>query len=129
MQKKKKDWFNRESVKKIIKDIDKSDVIKDECIESPVLGCISPQALSEGCKAVILLEILDSPHIYGTRCGDNCVLDILDIASRKDITLTLTLHYEMGFPDKFEAYLVESDKYIHSWKDYIYEYYKFTGEI
>jgi hypothetical protein len=124
---KKKDWFNRESVKKIIKDIDKSDAIKDEYIESPVLGAIPPQMLSDGCKAVILMEVLDNPHIYGSRCGDNCVPNILEIASRKDIVLTL--HHIMQFPDNFEAYLIESDKYIHSQEEYTYEYFKFKGMV
>lgn len=124
---KKRDWFNRPTVKRIIKNIDKSDAIQDEFIQSPVLGAIPPQSLSDGCKAVILMEVLDNPHIYGTRCGDNCVPDILEIASRKDVTLTL--HHAMRFPKEFKAYLIETDKYIYSWREFVHEYYKFIGEI
>jgi hypothetical protein len=127
MTHRKNDWLNRPYVKKIIKDIDKSDAIKDEYIESPVLGAIPSLMLSDGCKAVILMEVLDEPHIYGSRCGDNCVPDILEIAERKDVTLTL--HHCMKFPENFEAYLIESDKYVHSWKEYVYEYYKFKGVV
>jgi hypothetical protein len=121
--KKKRDWFNNVNVKKIIKGIDKSDAIKDEYIESPVLGAISPRNLSTGCKAVILLEVLDNPHVYGTKCGDNCVPYIMEIASRKDITLTL--HHALRFPDNFEAYLIEADKIIHCWEEFVHEFYDF----
>jgi hypothetical protein len=118
---KKRDWFNDPVVKKIIKDIDNSIAVKDEYIESPVLGAIPPDRLSDGCKAVILMQVLDKPHIYGSRCGDNCVPSILDIAESKDITLTL--HHAMRFPDKFKAYLVESDEYVYSWYDFKWAYY------
>jgi hypothetical protein len=120
---KKKEWFNRPEVKKIIKDIDNSDAIKDEYIESPVFGGMSPQSLSGGCKAVILMEVLEHPHIYGTKCGDNCVPSILEIASRKNVILTL--HHTMVFPEEFEAYLIEYDKVIHSRKEFIDEFYDF----
>lgn len=53
-QNKSKDWFNRDDVKKIIKNIDLSISVKDEYIESPVFGGMSPTKLSTGCKAVII---------------------------------------------------------------------------
>jgi hypothetical protein len=120
---KKKEWFNKPEVKKIIKDIDNSDAIKDEYIESPVYGAIPPQKLSCGCKAVILMEVLENPHIYGTHCGDNCVPDILEISNRKDVILTL--HHNMRFPDEFEAYWIEGDKLLHSRKEFLNEFYSF----
>lgn len=35
---KKKDWFNNDLVKKVIKDIDNTIAVKDEYMESPVFG-------------------------------------------------------------------------------------------
>ena len=55
---KQKAWFNDPFVKSIIKEVDSSDAIKDEYIESPVFGAMSPDRLSCGCKAVILLRLL-----------------------------------------------------------------------
>lgn len=124
---KEKEWFNKPVVKRIIKNIDKSDAIQDEFIQSPVLGAISPQALSDGCKAVILMEVLDDTVIYGSRCGDNCIPDILEIASRKDITIIL--HHAMKFPSKFDAYLIDINKYVHSKEEFINEYYKFIRGV
>lgn len=57
---KSKDWFNRDDVKRIIKNIDLSVAVKDEYIESPVFGGMSPTKLSTGCKAVILMAVLES---------------------------------------------------------------------
>lgn len=120
---KKKDWFNLPVVKRIIKDIDNTIAIKDEYLESPVFGGMSPQGLSTGCKAVILMEVLDNVNIYATKCGNNCVNDILEIASRKDVTITL--HHPMEFPkDGFTAKIMETNVIIHTWKEFIDEYYK-----
>ena len=39
---KKPNWFNNEWVKKVIKEIDNVNAIKDEYMESPVFGAMSP---------------------------------------------------------------------------------------
>lgn len=124
---KKKEWFNRDTVKRIIKNIDNTNAIKDEYLESPIFGGMSPERLSCGCKAVILLEVLDNPNVYATKCGDNCVPDILEIASRKDITITL--HHLMMFPEKFDAYIIETDTYIHSREEFFNNYVKVNSNI
>lgn len=70
---KRKEWFDDEIVRKCIRTIDNSEVIAGEYIESPVGGGMSPDKLSTGCKATILMQVLEEPYLYGTRCGDNCV--------------------------------------------------------
>lgn len=119
---KKKEWFNNPRVKEIIKNIDRSNAVKDEYIESPVLGAIPPQKLSGGCKAVILMEVLDKSHVYATKCGDNCVSDILKIAKEKDVEITL--HHVMEFPEHFEAMMMESGKKVTSMEEFVDEFYK-----
>ena len=42
------EWIESELAKKIIKDVDDSDVLSGECINSPVLGQIPPERLSGG---------------------------------------------------------------------------------
>lgn len=92
---KKKDWFNNDLVKRIIKEIDNTDAIKDEYLESPVFGAISPDKLSCGCKAVILMAVLDNKIIYATKCGNNCVQMILEVAKFKDVEISL--HYLVSY--------------------------------
>jgi hypothetical protein len=117
---KNKDWFNRQDVKDIIKNIDNTIAVKDEYMESPVFGGMSPDRLSGGCKAVILMLIQDRP-IYATKCGNNCVNDILKIAETKD--LHICLHNCMLFPKEFNAFIVDTGKMVHSRKEYMHEYY------
>lgn len=118
-----KDWFNRPSVKQIIKEIDKTDAIKDEYLESPVLGAISPDRLSTGCKAIILMNVLDKPYIFGTKCGDNCVTSILRIAENKDVILKL--HHCMKFPDsEFKLKFLDSGKVVTTNQEFVKEFYR-----
>lgn len=124
---KKKEWFNQPRVKEIIKNIDDTVAVKDEYLESPIFGGISPERLSCGCKAVILIEVLEGVNVYATKCGDNCVPDIIEIASRKD--LTITLHHPMRFPDDFNAYIIDTSKYVHSRKEFIDEYYRIKNKL
>ena len=120
---KSKDWFNRDDVKKIIKNIDLSIAVKDEYIESPVFGGMSPTKLSTGCKAVILMAVLEKPYIYATKCGDNCVPDILEIARNKDDHITL--QHIMQFPESgFEAVITESGKKVCTFGGFVDEYYR-----
>ena len=53
------EWLDAELAKKMIKDIDDSEVLSGECINSPVLGQIPPERLSGGVKTLLL--ILNEP--------------------------------------------------------------------
>ena len=46
------EWLDVELAKKMIKDIDDSEVLSGECINSPVLGQIPPERLSGGVKTL-----------------------------------------------------------------------------
>ncbi len=116
-----KDWFNRQDVKDVIKIIDKTDAIKDEYLESPIFGAISPDKLSTGCKALILMLIQDRP-VYATKCGDNCIDSIVNIGEKKDISICL--HHPMKFPTPFKAYMIDTGVIVNSRKEFLDEYYK-----
>lgn len=112
-----------DDVKRIIKNIDNSIAVKDEYIESPVFGGMAPERLSTGCKVVILMAVLEKPYIYATKCGDNCVPDMLDIAKTKDVHINL--HHIMEFPkDGFEAVMADSGKRITTFDGFAEEYYR-----
>lgn len=50
-----KEWFDEELVKKMVKDIDKTDVLAKDKLVSEVLGDISVTKLSSGVKGLILM--------------------------------------------------------------------------
>ena len=83
------EWITSEISKKMIKDIDGSEVKNSNIIESPFLGLISPERLSGGVKTLILMQN-DTEHIFNaSACGNNCAQWILKLAKQKDITIRL----------------------------------------
>ena len=83
------EWLTSDFAKAIIKDIDKSEVIDSNCIESPVLGQITPLMLAGGTKTLLLMYNEPENIFNASTCGDNCAKWILHIAKEKDITINL----------------------------------------
>ena len=81
------EWFSDPLVKRIIGEIDNTKVIDGINLYNEVLLGISPVSLSSGSKALILL-LKEDYIIDGDRLGDNCMGLLIDIAKKKDITIT-----------------------------------------
>ena len=119
------EWLETELAKKMIKDIDKSEVIGPYLIQSPVLGPISPRELSGGVKTLLLLAFDESGKVFNaTACGDNCAKWILEIAKKKD--LTISLHYSMNFGDgEYAIKILNNGVIVHNqaeWLDVVYDF-------
>ena len=81
------EWITSETSRKMIKDIDGSEVKGPCMIDSPFLGPIPPERLSGGVKTLILMQN-DPDHIFNaSACGNNCAQWILKLAEQKDITI------------------------------------------
>ena len=104
---------------RMIKDIDKSEVVGSHLIESPVLGPISTKELSGGVKTLMLMAFDENGNVFNaSACGDNCAKWILKIAQSKD--LTINLHHIMDFGDgKFEAKILNTGNMIHNMSEFI----------
>ena len=114
-------WITEPLSVQMIKDIDGSDVIGPRVIDSPFLGSIPTERLSGGVKTLILMS-KDQSHIFNaSACGDNCAKWIYEISKHKD--LTIDLHHVMDFSDceGFSAYIVNTDKQVGSYKEYLDE--------
>ena len=109
-------WLDDELVKQMILDIDKSKVISANCIESPILGQITPRLLSGGVKALILMYKEPQLELWATACGDNCADWILQIAEKQDITIVL--EHIMQFKRDFKGYCLTNKQAINSLDDY-----------
>lgn len=81
------EWIESELAKRIIKDVDDSDVLSGECIKSPVLGQIPPERLSGGVKTLLLMLNEPDKIFNASTCGDNCAKWILEIGKQKDLTI------------------------------------------
>ena len=94
-------WITDPYAVSIIKDVDRSDVVSENVIESPVLGSISP--------------------LYNaSTCGDNCAKWILDMA--KDRKLVINLYHVMDFGrEDFKIKVVNSGRIVHNMAELIHE--------
>ena len=107
------EWITDDLSVRMIKDIDKSEVVGPRVIDSPFLGSIPVERLSGGVKTLILMNN-DSEHIFNaSACGDNCAKWILEIAKNKD--LTIRLGYLMDFGDEsFEICVNNTGRIVHN---------------
>ena len=88
-------WITNPLSVQMIKDVDKSDVVSESVIESPVLGSITPLALSGGVKTFMLVNF-DRKHVFNaSTCGDNCAKWLLKIAEKRKVVINL--HHVMDF--------------------------------
>lgn len=100
-------WITDPFAKEVIRDVDHSEVLNSNEIESPVLGRISPYQLSGGVKALILMRNYQKYIFNASNCGDNCAKWILYLGKEKDFTINL--HHIMDFgPDPFEIQIMNS---------------------
>ena len=107
------EWITSEISKKMIKDIDGSEVKNSNIIESSFLGLISPERLSGGVKTLILMQN-DTEHIFNdSACGNNCAQWILKLAKQKDITIRLGYIMDFG-RSSFDIYIVNTGKIVHT---------------
>lgn len=117
-------WIISDLAKEIIRDVDQSEVVNAHCIESRVLGQITPEILSGGTKTLLLL-INDNTKIFNaSTCGDNCAKWILKIAEEKD--LTIRLGHVMNFgTGPFEIKVLNSDKIITNMEELVIQAHEF----
>ena len=88
-------WITNPLSVQMIKDVDKSDVVSESVIESPVLGSITPLALSGGVKTLMLVNF-DRKHVFNaSTCGDNCAKWLLKIAEKRRVVINL--HHVVDF--------------------------------
>lgn len=88
-------WITNPLSVQMIKDVDKSDVLSESVIKSPVLGSITPLALSGGVKTLMLVNF-DKKHVFNaSTCGDNCAKWLLKIAEKRRVVINL--HHVMDF--------------------------------
>ena len=123
------EWFESDLANKIVKDIDNSDVLSGECINSPVLGQIPPERLSGGVKTLLLM--LNEPDkIFNTStCGDNCAKWILEIGKQKDLTINLRHMMGFGKDTEFEIRIQNGGEVVHSMKELIPIAHRYLNEM
>ncbi len=111
-------WITDPMTMEIIQDVDNSEVIGDNLIQSPVLGAISPIQLSGGAKTLILIY-KDSGKIFNaSKCGDNCAKWLLKMAEKKK--KVINLRHIMNFGEgEFKIKILNNGKIVTSMKELV----------
>lgn len=112
------EWITDELSRKMIQAVDKSTVISERVIESPVLGAITPKELSGGVKTLILINNCPDKIFNASACGDNCAEWLLEIGKEKDITVNLRHIMDFG-EGSFDIHIQNTDQVVHSMKELI----------
>ena len=123
------EWFETELAKQIVREVDDSEVLSSECIQSPVLGQIPPERLSGGVKTLLL--ILNEPEkiFNASTCGDICDNLIVEFGKREDVTINLRHMMDFGKDTVFEIKIKNGGEIVHSMKELIPIASKYLNEM
>lgn len=110
------DW-----AKKVITQVDNSELVSEGLVKSPVLGPITIREISSGAKALITMNSDDSVISNANSCGDNCAGLLAELSKRKDFSIYLA--YPMKFGEyKFDMQIVRTGKICHMAGEFEKEY-------
>ena len=111
-------WIEDEFAKKIIKSIDKAEVLGPMAVNSKALGVIPVTKLSGGTKTLLLVYNEPQKVFNASTCGDNCAKWLLRIAKKQDITINL--RHLMDFGDgNFEIRILNNNTIVHNMAEFV----------
>lgn len=111
-------WITEPMTAEMILDVDKSVVLGNGVIDSPVMGKIAPTSLSGGMKTLILIKNMPEKVFNASTCGDNCAKWILKMAQKQDITINLRHLMDFG-TGEFEIMILNTNQIVHTMKELI----------
>ena len=113
-------WITNPLAKEMIYAVDKSEVIDERTILSPVFGNMVPKKLSGGVKTLLLIAF-DRKHVFNaSTCGDNCAEWILKIAEKRKVEINL--YHLMDFGEKeFKIRVLNTNKIVKNMAELVYE--------
>lgn len=102
---KKPEWFETDFAKRVIKEVDKAEVLFEEALKNRFGRGMSTEQLSTGTKTLLLMKFEPDHIYYGTNMGDNCVPFIMELVKESKDDITLLLEHFMDIPDEYEGML------------------------
>lgn len=120
-----KKWITTDLVREMVHDVDKSEVVSDSLIQSPVFGPMPPTQLSVGVKTLILIAY-DKKYVFNaSNCGDNCakwLLKIAEMRSEKSEKVVINLRHLMDFGNgEFKIRVLNTNKIVKNMGELIAE--------
>lgn len=112
------EWITDPVAREMILDVDKSIVLDNAVIDSPVMGKITPTSLSGGVKTLILMKNERSRIFNASTCGDNCAKWILKLAETDELTINLCHLMDFG-EGTFDIRIMNTAQIVHSMKELV----------
>ena len=112
------EWLMEPFAKAMIRDVDRSEVVGPQLIQSPVLGPIPPERLSGGVKTLILIWQVPEKVFNASNCGDNCAPWLLKMGKERDITINLRHLMEFG-DAPFEIEILNTGTIVHTMRELV----------
>ena len=94
-----KNWVMDDFARRVIREIDDSEVTAPDLISNEIFGSFPSTELSAGVKTLLLIRNLPKKVFNASNCGDNCAEYLLELAKDRDIKVTL--HHAMDFGTEF----------------------------
>lgn len=111
-------WITQPLSREMIADIDKSVVLDNAVIESPVLGKMPPLSLSGGVKTLILMANVPDRIFNASTCGDNCAKWLLKMSKTRELTINLRHLMDFG-KDEFDIHILNTNQIVHNMKELV----------
>ena len=105
----KPEWFEDPLVRKMLLDVDKSEYVGGELIQSSVLGPIPPERLSGGVQTLIAIYKRPDLMFNATSCGENCAKWLTEIGKIEDISINLRYFMPFDGCEPFEIKIINND--------------------
>ena len=112
------EWLTEPFAKEMIRDVDQSEVVGPQLIQSPVLGPIPPERLSGGVKTLILIWQVPEKVFNASNCGDNCAPWLLNMGRARDITINLRHLMEFG-DEPFDFEILNTGTIVHTMRELV----------
>ena len=112
------EWLMEPFAKAMIRDVDRSEVVGPQLIQSPVLGPIPPERLSGGVKTLILIWQVPEKVFNASNCGDNCAPWLLKMGKERDVTINLRHLMEFG-DAPFEIEILNAGTIVHTMRELV----------
>ncbi|MCR5733282.1 MAG: DUF4869 domain-containing protein [Lachnospiraceae bacterium] len=114
----KREWFEDPLVQRMLEDIDKSQYVGGDLIQSDALGPIPPERLSGGLQTLIAIYKRPDLIFNATSCGENCSKWLLEIGKKEDVTVNLRYFMPFDGCEPFEIRILNEDVVVEDMKEY-----------
>lgn len=115
-------WTDNEWAKRVIKEIDDTDLITPTVISSKWLGTTSIESISGGAKSLIMANATERLVFNGNNFGDNCFPLLLELSKTKDIMIDLYYHPIFKWVDDVEVCSINTGNVMRNYDEFMREH-------